>query len=336
MIITIFVFTLFGTPGLLFRVLSRIVRDPDHRRRRLRGAPTGCAVPGIGRHAGPDGARHLAERSRRKSPTTPRSRWRSRRSRKSSDGKRRPPRPRLTARAGVGIADSISGHCIWCAAPARWAMNARPTAGTTMTKPTAGGPGVSRGDTDLPFAASGEQIRQREFATVRRATTPTRSARTHDARRPRRDGGTGARRRPDPDPPARGHRKHHPPNPRPTHTSRSRGDSPACSPRPTARPTASSSRPAPRPSASRTRPSPAPRRLGSERPRRWSMRGRNPTAAGHPRGAAGDDALPAARDAVARLLLDMAQDLEGTSQSNADVGRPVRRPQPTGATSLAP
>lgn len=36
----------------------------------------------------------------------------------------------------------------------------------------AGGPGVSRGDTELPFAASGEQIRQREFATVRRGYDP--------------------------------------------------------------------------------------------------------------------------------------------------------------------
>lgn len=31
---------------------------------------------------------------------------------------------------------------------------------------------MSRGDTDLPFAASGEQIRQREFATVRRGYDP--------------------------------------------------------------------------------------------------------------------------------------------------------------------
>ena len=121
-----------------------------------------------------------------------------------------------------------------------------------------------------------------------------------------------------------------PPNPRPTHTSRSRGGSPACSRRPTARPTASSSRPAPRPSASRTRP----------RSRAEEARIRASQALVNAREES-DRMLatlaerretmlsPAARDAVAPARHGAGS--RRTSQSSADVGRPVRRPQPTGA-----
>jgi cell division initiation protein len=51
-------------------------------------------------------------------------------------------------------------------------VDARPGRSRDDDEADAGGPGVSRGDTELPFAASGEQIRQREFATVRRGYDP--------------------------------------------------------------------------------------------------------------------------------------------------------------------
>ena len=71
MIITIFVFTLFGTPGIWWRIGSRVDRDPDHRRHRLRGAPAGGAVPRFAGDAGPDGDRGSGcRRSPRRSPTT--------------------------------------------------------------------------------------------------------------------------------------------------------------------------------------------------------------------------------------------------------------------------
>ena len=49
MIITIFVFTLFGTPTLFVADRFADPRDPDHRRDLLRGAPPGRQAPGLAR-----------------------------------------------------------------------------------------------------------------------------------------------------------------------------------------------------------------------------------------------------------------------------------------------
>ncbi len=91
MIVTIFVFTLFGTPGILWRLALARDRDPHHRRDRVRGAAPRRALPRRGPDARPDATRASgSRRSRRGSRTPSRSRWRSPPSTRSCAARRTP------------------------------------------------------------------------------------------------------------------------------------------------------------------------------------------------------------------------------------------------------
>ena len=94
MIITIFVFTLFGTPGFLWRIVSRIVAIPIIAGFAYEALRLGARFQRLARDARAHGARASGcRRSRPSSPTTPRSRWRSRRSARSCAARRKPPAP---------------------------------------------------------------------------------------------------------------------------------------------------------------------------------------------------------------------------------------------------
>ena len=315
MIITIFVFTLFGTPGLL-------VADRVPGRSRSRSSPgiayealrLGARFPDSLADAGADARPGSGcRRSPPRSPTPTRSRSRSPRSTRScaASARRRgrPARPRLSSEPAHDIS--------------RRSLHPRRAARKMPGYPDRPGgfPMSNTSDLDLPLLPSAEQIRRREFASVRRGYDPDQvrdylsavatqvetlegELREAQARPPR----------PRPPAPARG-RGAPPPAPRrPIRTRssakriaglighrRSGGDR-GSSTRRRRSPRGSSRRPAPRPTGSAPTPRPMPRRSasrGRRRPRRGASEGRRdprrPLGAPRaPRHAAADDAVAAA------------------------------------------
>ncbi len=160
MVITIFVFALFGNPGLWWRIAVADHRDPDHRGDRVRAAAARRPVPALEGDPRADGAGAVAAEDHHEAPRSRPDRGRD----------------RVVQRGAAPRVGADAGHVGTPKPPHRGSpeMLASRAHGCSLRDPPSvrGGFPMSTTNLDLPVLISAEQIRRREFVTIRRGYDP--------------------------------------------------------------------------------------------------------------------------------------------------------------------
>ena len=160
MVITIFVFALFGNPGLWWRIAVADHRDPDHRGDRVRAAAARRPVPAFEGDPRADGAGAVAAEDHHEAPRSCPDRGRD----------------RVVQRGAAPRVGADAGHLGTSKPPHRGSpeMLASRAHGCSLRNPPSvrGGFPMSTTNLDLPVLISAEQIRRREFVTIRRGYDP--------------------------------------------------------------------------------------------------------------------------------------------------------------------
>ena len=160
MVITIFVFALFGNPGLWWRIVSRIVAIPIIAGIAFELLRLGRPVPTLEGDPRADGAGAVAAEDHHEAPRS----WPDR------------GRDRVVQRGAAPRVGADAGHLGTSKPPHRGSseMLASRAHGCSLRNPPSvrGGFPMSTTNLDLPVLISAEQIRRREFVTIRRGYDP--------------------------------------------------------------------------------------------------------------------------------------------------------------------